>query len=100
MAQDRTNNDRHESGCVLAAPTMSQMVEVRKMSGEEWCSVLTTEALRGQDLKHVIARKMKVCECRLVLVAGKYKVRNRTPMVKIRKWVQPLNILYVVTLQS
>ena len=75
---------------------MSRAVEVRRLSGDVWCRIIATENLRGQDLKLVFARKLKICECRLDLVAGYYRVRIGTPMVKIRKWIQPLNILYAM----
>ena len=64
---------------------MSQVVEVRKLSGDKWCSIMATEDMCGQDLKLLIARKLKICECRLDLVAGNYRVRIGTPMVEIRK---------------
>ena len=75
---------------------MSRAVEVRKLSGDKWCSIMATEHMCGQDLKLILARKLKICECRLDLAAGKYTVRIDTPMVEIRTWMQPLNILYAI----
>ena len=41
MAQDSTNNDRHQSGWVVVALAMSQVVEVRFLSGDELCCITT-----------------------------------------------------------
>ena len=54
------------------------------------------EDMCGQHLKSIIARRMDICECRLDLAAGNYRVRVGTPMARILKWMQPRNIMYAI----
>ena len=72
---------------------MSRAVEVRRLSGDKWCSIIATENMRGQDLKLVIARKLKICECRLDLIAGKYTVVSLIFCMPFHEVRMPVDLL-------
>ena len=79
------------------ALAMPLKVEVRCLSGDMMCCITTaTKNVCGRDLKVIIASETGICECRLELAAGNYRIRVGTPMAKIQNWMQPHNIMYAV----
>ena len=76
---------------------MPHVVEVRSMSGGILCRIpATADIICGRDLQLIIASETGICECRLQLAAGNYRVQSRTPIDRIQKWMQPSGFMYAI----
>ena len=67
------------------------------MSGGRSCCIpVATGNVCGRDLNLKISSETGICECRLQLAAGNYRVQSRTPIDRIQKWMQPSGFMYAI----